>query len=113
MARSSHVLLTDRQFFVNRWLWYCVIALAIGDGLWVWLSHLRVVVAGEADSTVPIIALCVFILLGYKRFYRDDNLFMFVSVLLQMIALGGALGVLSYLTAGFNYPLQDEAFRRL
>lgn len=64
---------------------------------------------GPLASFAAIMALATLVILACRYWRRNDELYLFGHAINQMVCLGTTLGFLSYIAAGYNYPLQDAA----
>lgn len=101
------VTLPERQFFVNRLIWYAIITTAALDAGWLLGSGMRLDILG-AMVVLPVLLACFAISAFYRFVRRDDNLFMLGHITSQLICAATVLGILSYLSAGYAFPLLDE-----
>jgi len=100
------------QFRINRLIWLAIAVVALMDVLLVYLAGLRIVLHSERNFLL-IMAACMILALISRYLKRDDMLFFFCSVVLQLVAVSYVVSFAEYYGATLKRPLMDAAFIRI
>jgi membrane-associated phospholipid phosphatase len=96
-----------QQFAINRRIWALLLALSVLTGAWMHIEHVSL----DVTNVWPffyIYALFLAVCFFYRTIRPNDTIFLFGQLATQWLTAAAILGVLSYVSARLNLPLNDD-----
>lgn len=101
------LLLSHPHYRLNRQIWAAIAVLALINGCWSVMLGVALDVS-HAVIFFYVVAGCLTLSAIYHYLRPDALIWLIGQVTAQMICATAMLGILSYLSAGLNFPLVDE-----
>jgi membrane-associated phospholipid phosphatase len=111
MESKLSILLPAQQKLTHV-IWAAIFLLILLDAGWAHFASIGFDFS-RAMIFFYVVAGCIGLSQFYKHVRRDDTVWLIGHVTAQIICATAALGVLSYLSAGLNFPLHDEQLIKL
>jgi membrane-associated phospholipid phosphatase len=99
--------LPAQQFVLNRAIWWLLFALALLTGVWMHKENMTLNLS-NVHAFLYIYALFLGVSLFYRTVRPNETIFLFGQLATQWLTAAAVLGVLSYVSARLNYPLNDD-----